>query len=337
MLKRLGVDNVICFSYGVKGNRESEISRQVAVALGYTWHFVEITKKVWYHCYHSDEIQEIERYAGNLTSLPFLQDYCAVKVLKEEGKIPNNSVFVPGHTGDMISGGHIPNNIWEKPPNCSQFINHTFQRHYVLWKWNKKESNVLTKILQQRIQKSIGEVDVHDTESLANAIEYFNFYQRQAKFIVNSVRVYEFFGYNWRIPLWDSKLIDFFLKIPLDFRINQNLYKKYASDVVFNGDLKILCEINCTKSLPNTVNKITLNKILDDILDRYYFTFTPGTACIEKYPFFSRIRDRIVGHPFNKYPNYPLINEILNYTQKNKQIPLGNGLLSLGYLTRFMK
>ena len=33
MLKRLGVEDVICFTYGKRGNREAEISRQVAEAL----------------------------------------------------------------------------------------------------------------------------------------------------------------------------------------------------------------------------------------------------------------------------------------------------------------
>jgi asparagine synthase (glutamine-hydrolysing) len=53
MLKRLGVEDVICFTYGKKGNREAEISRQVAEALGYRWYFVEYTKEKLYDGYHS--------------------------------------------------------------------------------------------------------------------------------------------------------------------------------------------------------------------------------------------------------------------------------------------
>jgi hypothetical protein len=43
---------------------------------------VEDTKKGWYDCYHSDEMQAFEKFAGNLTSLPFVQDNLMVKVLK---------------------------------------------------------------------------------------------------------------------------------------------------------------------------------------------------------------------------------------------------------------
>ena len=59
MLKRLGVEDVICFSYGKKGNHEAEISKKVAEALGYQWYFVEYTHEKWNKCYHSDEAQGV--------------------------------------------------------------------------------------------------------------------------------------------------------------------------------------------------------------------------------------------------------------------------------------
>jgi asparagine synthase (glutamine-hydrolysing) len=42
--------------------------------------------------------------------------------------------------------------------------------------------------------------------------------QRQPKFIVNAVRTYEYFGYEWRLPLWDKDLVSFWLSIPLSVR-----------------------------------------------------------------------------------------------------------------------
>lgn len=46
-LKRNGFDNVICFSYGRKGNPESAASEQIAEALNYKWHFVEYSPTTW--------------------------------------------------------------------------------------------------------------------------------------------------------------------------------------------------------------------------------------------------------------------------------------------------
>ena len=108
MLKRLGVKDVTCISYGRKGNRESLISKKVSEALGYKWLFVEYTARKWHECYNSKEADQFQILAGNLSSLPHMQDFLALRELKNQGKLPDNSVFVPGHSGDMLAGSHIP-------------------------------------------------------------------------------------------------------------------------------------------------------------------------------------------------------------------------------------
>lgn len=280
MLKRLGVDDVICFSYGKKGNQEAEISKKVAEALGYQWYFVEYTHNKWYQCYQHEKGSGYERYAGNLVSLPHFQDFLAVQELQKEGKIPENSVFVPGHSGDMLAGSWIPHTIEELSPDYNQFILHTLQKHYILWPWNERENRELETMFRKRIQQSAGDIEIHDTESLANAIEFFNVNNRQGKFIVNSVRVYEFLGYEWRIPLWDAELMDFFVKVPLKYRLEMYLYKKYARNVLFIDYLKKLQEIDCTTTIlpnPNTSFKkkcediIENNKYLERLWLKYYF------------------------------------------------------------------
>lgn len=254
MLKRLGVEDVICFTYGRKGNREAEISRQVAEALGYQWYFVEYTEEKWYDCAHTDGMKAYYSFAGNLVSLPHIQDFLAVKELKEEGKIPNNAVFVPGHTGDMISGGHIPLD-YNQPQTYTfeKFLEDSLKKHYNLWKWDKTE---LGHLFKDKMQKSVGDVSVHDNESCANAIELFDFNERQAKFIVNSVRLYEFFGFKWQIPLWDAELIDFFLQIPLALRLKQHLYREYVIKKLFVDSLGVLRNIDCTTKIINDRHNI---------------------------------------------------------------------------------
>ena len=138
MLKRCGVDNVICFSYGKKGNRQARISKRVAQSLGYRWHFVEYSKD---NCdtFQSEHIQKYLSYAGNLASSPHLQDYFAVKMLKEERRIPENAIIVPGHSGDMLAGSHIPP-ISDHSPEFSNatFLRHIMKKNYCLWDWDDK-------------------------------------------------------------------------------------------------------------------------------------------------------------------------------------------------------
>jgi hypothetical protein len=50
---------------------------------------------------------------------------------------------------------------------------------------------------------------------------------------VNSLRAYEFWGHDWRIPFWDHELMDFFMRVPLELRIGKKLYDHYADRVLF--------------------------------------------------------------------------------------------------------
>ena len=102
---------------------------------------------------------------------------------------------------------------------------------------------------KKKIFDTIGKEQIHEWESYVNQVLYFVFSERVAKFIVNSIRVYEFFGYSWRIPLWDNQLMDFFSKLSLKFRMDEFLYITYAKKILFKNNLQILCDIECSTEL----------------------------------------------------------------------------------------
>ncbi len=331
MLKRLGVEDVICFTYGKKGNREAEISRQVTEALGYRWYFVEYTKEKLYDCYHSDEMQCYLKYGGNLVSLPVIQDFLAVKELNDEGKIRENAVFVPGHSGDMLAGSWIPHDIEEMPHDLDCCIIHSLKRHYSLWRWNKTEK--LGEIFQERIRKAIGNINIHDAASLSNGIEHFNFNERQAKFIVNSVRVYEFFGFQWRIPLWDAELIEFFLRAPLPHRMGQVLYVKCAAKQIFTNSLSALGIIECTTNLQGKRTAVKSGAI--SLIRNYLFRLFEhdlGWASQYKHPSVSRIMVVLNGMDMDPFVQCPPISHIINNNNKLRVVPSTNSLLTYDYL-----
>jgi len=61
-------------------------------------------------------------------------------------------------------------------------------------------------------------------------LEHYDLHQRQVKFIVNSVRAYEWFGYEWRLPFWDREVMEFWAGMPLELRMHRRLFCRYASD-----------------------------------------------------------------------------------------------------------
>ncbi|MCD4731704.1 MAG: hypothetical protein K8R74_13950 [Bacteroidales bacterium] len=74
-LYRLGVKNVLCFTYGTPDNEQAQISKQVADAAGYEWHFVEYTEQKWNALHESGEFEDYIRFAFNGVSTPHLQDF----------------------------------------------------------------------------------------------------------------------------------------------------------------------------------------------------------------------------------------------------------------------
>lgn len=54
--------------------------------------------------------------------------------------------------------------------------------------------------------------------------ECFNWQERQSKFIANSVKCYEYFGFEWRIPLWDNEIADYWMRVPARCRYGRNLF-----------------------------------------------------------------------------------------------------------------
>lgn len=69
-----------------------------------------------------------------------------------------------------------------------------------------------------------------DAVRAASLYEYWNLQERQAKFILNSLRVYEYFGYEWQLFHWDLRLMDFWAKVPLELRLERKLWQHYASE-----------------------------------------------------------------------------------------------------------
>ena len=65
-----------------------------------------------------------------------------------------------------------------------------------------------------------------DSDFLIEAFQKIEYEDRQTKYVINGQKVYEFFGYEWRLPLWDKEYIDFWEKTDVSYKIKQNLYRK---------------------------------------------------------------------------------------------------------------
>jgi len=230
LLKQAQYENILCFTYGLKGNKEAKYSKQVADSLGLRWHFVEYTEKLWDKAWQTKQRKNYSKYAANHVSLPHIQDWLAVKIMHNNKIIEPNAVFAPGHSGDMVAGSHIPSFIFENRRNnysLRELSKHLFDKHYSL----TSTSNIKTNpdIFYKKIKSAINKLENYTRKEFANESELHNWQNRQAKYICNSIRVYESFGYDWWMPLWDKPFINFFESLPLRLR-DHTWYVNFVSE-----------------------------------------------------------------------------------------------------------
>jgi len=224
MLRRLGRENVICFSYGRPGNRESAVSERVAKALGYPWLFVPYSNARWRQWWRSDELQSYGTYADGLASLPHTQDWPAVWELERTHAIPADAVFVPGHTITSVTCQANEVHLLSRSGRLAGmplFTQAVRSMHYSLRKCSDADFSALC---NTKCGQALQGVPLDTESAVVSVLDWWSRRERQAKFIVNSVRVYEFWGYEWRVPLFLNEQLEFWRRIPPCHRVHRSLY-----------------------------------------------------------------------------------------------------------------
>lgn len=219
ILNRVGYRNVICFTAGKKGNKEAKIAKQIAEYFKYKWYEVEYTKDKWKSYSKSEEIQTYRKFCSNLSSLPHFLDILAIKELSEKGLIPLDSVIIPGHTGVIIGGNLFENFLKDDLVSFSEMKQLIKMRHY--------KTNKLSNQLNERIDSYFEYKEFKSNFEMEAEVFSFEMRERQIKFICNSVRVYEFLGYEWLLPLCDKDIMEFMSNVSLNMKYHKKFVRQY--------------------------------------------------------------------------------------------------------------
>ena len=240
ILRHYNYENVICFTYGMRDNFEAISAKKIANDLGYKWIFVDLNIKEQADFYQSDDFFSYLEYADVPNAVPYYQGLYSVKCLKEAKLIDNNAVFINGNSGDFITGGHITQlyQYCNKNHLCKNIFDTIINKYYSLWGYMKTPNNIseITKKIDNSysfLKDSYG-ADIN----VCDFIYYYEFINRQSKYVIQGQRVFEYYEYEWRLPLWDSKMIEFWASIPNKYKNEQFLYKstieKYNYSNVWN-------------------------------------------------------------------------------------------------------
>lgn len=242
-LKKLGYPHLMAFTYGVPGNGEAAVSKRVAEALGVPWHFVVYTPELWKEWLASPELARYQLEAEKMVSVAHIQDWPAVWELKKQGVFPEGTLFAPGHLGDILGGRPTrPPRLRKRELTKKSVMRLMWWRFYrnVSLKVALRESGLgrdAEEILRRRICARLECFSVETREG-ANSAYDDEFWRERSKFIVNSVRVYEFWGYRWWLPFCDKHLIGFWERVPIEWLAGR-LYIRTVEELQKNCGLEI--------------------------------------------------------------------------------------------------
>jgi asparagine synthase (glutamine-hydrolysing) len=247
MCKKYHPDNVMCFTYGRENNMEVEPAREIAKRLQLPWVNIIYDEELINGFLEDAVFQRYYPYASELGSMFYMQDYFAVKYLKEHCLIPRKTVFMPGHSGNFLAGEHVAPFMRRKTSE-KRMLRFTLNANFTLKNSSPKEKRIYEKSLLEKLS-------YRNTEQWLK-YENWDIKERQSKFIVNSAAIFTFFGYEYVMPLWDSMLIDFFNELPIRYKINKNLY-----DYVLTGDFFRESGLNLASELNPTARQIAIQRI----------------------------------------------------------------------------
>ncbi len=259
LLKHLNVKNVKCYTYGTPGNYETKVAQLISKKLGYDWIFIPLTYKSEKKFFQSQDFKKFLDFSETFCSVPYIQSLSTIKYLIKKNWIESDAIFINGGAGDFISGGHInidlKNNIKVKNSKLrfNNLLDQILIKHFSLWGYlkNKKNISIIKKNLSYEFNKSL--ISFEDPSRDHLIYEYSGFIDRQSKYVVNGQRIYEYYGYDWRLPLWDQDYLNFWRKLPLDHKFRQKLYLEMLRYNNFGGVWRSNIYINKKTIVPKWV------------------------------------------------------------------------------------
>lgn len=311
MMDRLGYDNVLYLTYGPKNNWEAQIAKEIADYFGKPWKFVSTTHKKWLYWFNHTDRKKCTSISDGFTSMPHLQDFPIVAELVKTGEIPEDAVFIPGHSGGLITGSHTPSSLVnQKSVSKNQLISKILNKNYAAWNLKEVEESYL-EYFRNKIADITNPPETMSGPVLCDLSEFWEWQERQANYMVNSVRVYEYWGFEWRIPLWDKELVQFWKSVPAPLRADRKLFNSY---------LERYQKLPVSEANSPKIRK--LNYFKNPLVNTRYGRFGGKTAYLKKLkaiahplPFnFIKPDRRVIRHNVGAISALIYLNEILDRT-----------------------
>ena len=226
LLKKNNYQNVFCFTYGKKNTPELKNAEKTAKNLGYEWNFIDYEKYFDYSFVNDNAFKEYVDFAASYSNKFYLQEYLALQELIKRKMIPEDSVFISGHSGAIA--GHLLKK--EMMNDNFSFVNHAIEQVFSLVYPRKKDLNI--------IRKEIDFLNNYEKKYPSFLLyENWRFQETTCKLGLNSSKLWDCFYYKYMLPLWDKELFDFFVHVPFQHKYDKNLYTEALTELFKEYDI----------------------------------------------------------------------------------------------------
>jgi asparagine synthase (glutamine-hydrolysing) len=226
MLIRNGAKNLFTYSYGGDKN-ETGPSRYVAEAAGVPWHLCDYSPAAWRRAGHEPSFNDYLLRAGNLSSVAHVQDWLAIKELKQNGLVSKDAVFMPGYAADLPAGSFLTHQWWEGRFPASDsvaFAQHIWLSHYC--RRDRGHNGVLKAEVLACLAESTAVA--RGSRDSVKGFDTWMLSEWVPKYIVNALRAVDIEGYSWWMPFFDEEFLSFWEGVPDEFRLGERLHREYT-------------------------------------------------------------------------------------------------------------
>ncbi|MFY0672231.1 MAG: 7-cyano-7-deazaguanine synthase [Bacteroidia bacterium] len=215
LLKNKGYNNVLAFTYGQPEGFEAQTAKKVCEQLAVDWRLIEYNRDLFEET-DLGEFSNYCKYASAFGSVPQEQEYWALKQLSQDLD-SEECVVLPGFCGDVQAGSFIPDKFFES-------------------KWYKNKvspKEYLKEGYSRGVEIEASDETFEDFWAFYSHLEEWILRERESKYIINGVRAYEFFGFDWYLPLWQKDFIKFWQMVPSAYRRDKALYIEVLNEKLF--------------------------------------------------------------------------------------------------------
>lgn len=314
LLTKENYQKIKTYSYGIKNNDDAVVSKKIAEAYGLPWEFVEYKPKQMNKLFVK-KFGKFSEFQTNASSIPQLQDWFAVETLIQRGYFPSDSVFIPGHSGDLTTGylfkeiHNLKNDILTKE-GLLEIIVKKFMPNAPL-----NEYEFVKNIMEEKCWSII---DINNENKISKEVaeevfERFNMEERQTHYECNTMRTYYFYSFDFCCPLNYKILFDSWYRIANELRFNRELLIDFERYYYKNTPLESI-DFAIKYGKPISQAKKRLLKVLKGPM---FAHFVFGYYNFSRLHFYSLlVNHKLIDVNFFLQKSYLL--SIKNYIKENK-------------------